>query len=540
MSQQPPPSPHQPEPAARAEHAGPAAPSAPATPPADAAPAAPSDAPEGRPRLRPRPVAKPPVDPAQAAVFARPRDVRGSFAPRQERGEQKSAGLLLTPPPPEVLQKAFRRPDGSEELLQRPPGSRRDDDRGRAESPFWNEDAERDPWRDPAAAAVLGPPAVDVEEGAGGEPKERAEGARLSLRELLFGRRVRPTALAALFGAALLVGAVGGFLGRLTAEEGSPLTSPDVTLAEVTPGKERPAGSVSDVAGRVLPAVVSIEVVVGNGGSTGSGVVIDGGGYVLTNNHVIADAAKGDAAKLFVVFHDGTRTQGRIVGRDPKTDLAVVKVEVRNPTVIQLGKSGDLKVGDGVIAIGSPLGLASTVTEGIVSAVNRAVRLEGEGGGPVVINAVQTDAAINHGNSGGALVDSRGALVGINTAIRTASEGGGSVGIGFAIPVDDARRIAEELIRNGQVKHAELGVNTKTVMDGSGSGAQVQNVRQGSAAAEAGIAEGDIITKLGDRAVRSADDLVVAEHQQKIGQRVPVQVVRQGRQITLEAALKSD
>ncbi|SHG34918.1 trypsin-like peptidase domain-containing protein [Streptoalloteichus hindustanus] len=538
MSQQPP-SPHQPEPAARAEQPGPAAPTPPTVPSAsDSADPGQGDASAARPRLRPRPVAKPPVDPAQAAVFARPRDVSGAFAPRREQGERN--GLLLTPPPPEVLQKAFRRPAGSEDLLQRPPGSRPGGERPGTEPAFWDEEAERDPWRDPAAAAVLGPPAVDTAEPAEDDARARAEGARLSLRELVLGRRVRPSALAALFGAALLVGTLGGFLGRLTAEEGSPLTSPNVTLAEVAPGKERPAGSVADVAGRVLPAVVSIEVVVGSGGSTGSGVVIDGGGYVLTNNHVVADAAKGDAAKVFVVFHDGNRTQARIVGRDPKTDLAVLKVEVRNPTVIQLGKSADLRVGDGVIAIGSPLGLASTVTEGIVSAVNRAVRLEGEGGGPVVINAVQTDAAINHGNSGGALVDSRGALVGINTAIRTASEGGGSVGIGFAIPVDDARRIAEELIRSGQVKHAELGVNTKTVMDGSGSGAQVQNVRQGSAAAEAGIAEGDIITKLGDRRVQSADDLVVAEHQQRIGQRVPVQLVRQGRQMTLEAALKSD
>ncbi|GGM42813.1 serine protease [Longimycelium tulufanense] len=496
-----------------------------------------------RPRLRPRPLERPAVDPAQAEAFARPEGVAGSFAPppgavRSDNGQQGDGRRAA--PPPEPLRQAFHRPEGSQETLQRPPGARSDNGTTSAEPTFWKDGAERDPWRDPGAAAVLGPPAVeDTGPGKDGAAPN-AEGARLSLRELLFGRRVAPTALAALFGAALLIGAAGGLLGRLTAEGGSPLTDPDVTLAQVEDAKERPPGSVSDVASRVLPAVVSVEVQIGTGGGTGSGVVIDGNGYVLTNNHVVADASRAQDAKVFTVFHDGTRARARIVGRDPKTDLAVLKVEVRNPTVIQMGRSSDLRVGDGVIAIGSPLGLASTVTEGIVSARDRAVRLEGEGSGPVVINAVQTDASINRGNSGGALVDSRGALVGINTAIKTAGEGGGSVGIGFAIPIDDARRIAEELIRNGQVKHAELGVNTKTVMDSNGSGAQVQNVQQGSAAAEAGITEGDVIVKLGERRVQSADELVVAEHQHQIGQQVRVELIRQGRPITLEATLRSD
>ncbi len=287
------------------------------------------------------------------------------------------------------------------------------------------------------------------------------------------------------------------------ARGGNPFTDARATLAPVSPGKERAAGSVADVAGKVARAVVSIEVIVGDVGAFGSGVVIDDRGDVLTNNHVVSMAAKGQNAKLNVVFADGTRTPASIVGRDPKTDIAVIKVEVSNPTVIQLGKSSDVQVGDSVIAIGSPLGLAGTVTHGIVSAVNRPFYLPGEGGDAAsAFPAIQTDAAINHGNSGGALVDSSGALIGINTAIRPASEGGGSIGLGFAIPVDTAKPIAEELIKGHQVKHATMGVNAKSVVSESSSGAQVQNVANGSAAAEAGIAEGDVITKFGDQPVR--------------------------------------
>jgi S1-C subfamily serine protease len=159
-----------------------------------------------------------------------------------------------------------------------------------------------------------------------------------------------------------------------------------------------------------------------------------------------------------------------------------------------------------------------------------------------VIDAIQTDAAINPGNSGGALVDSGGAVVGINTAIRTLSQGGsgGSIGLGFAIPIDDATAIAQELIRTGQVKHPELGVNAKSVTDGTTDGAQVQNVQQGSAAAEAGIADGDVITKIGDRPVGSADELIVAVRERKIGEQVAVALVRQGRPLVVQVVLKSD
>lgn len=446
------------------------------------------------------------------------------------------------PPPPEALAAAFGRPSGSTERLQRPPGRNGAGPSGglEREDDFWPQGAGRDPWRDPWAAAVLGAPAMAQHHCDADEPPP---GARLSLAEVLFGRRVSNRALALLAAMALLVGGAGGLVGWLAAAGGTLLHDPGITLAQVQPVIDRPAGSVAAVAARVLPAVVSLEFRVGDQGGFGSGVVIDGHGYLLTNNHVVAPAADTPQATLEAVFSDGTRLPARIVGRDPKTDLAVVKVEVANPTVAQLGRSATLKPGDSVIAIGSPLGLAGTVTSGIVSAMDRPVRLEGDGGGGnAVIDAIQTDAAINPGNSGGALVDTAGAVVGVNTAIRTlgAGEGGGSIGLGFAIPIDTARKIAQELIRTGHYQHADLGVNASSVTDGRFDGARVQNVQQGSAAAQAGILENDVITKVGNRAIGSADALTVAIRERAIGERVPISLIRDGRALMVTVTLKSD
>ncbi|GAA2332402.1 trypsin-like peptidase domain-containing protein [Saccharopolyspora halophila] len=488
-------------------------------------------------RLAPRPLRRPAADSAQQAAFGRPEGVTGSFSPNQDR--LPTRGLTQAPPQAEALTQAFSRPAYSSERLQRAPGETPPDADSEDEEVLWGSD-ERDPWRNPAAGAVLGPPAVGEEQPNAAAATERAP--LLSTREVLFGRRVHPKALAVLAVLALLIGIGGGFLGRITAEEGNPLVNPDVTLAEVKPGPGgRPHGEVAQVARSVVPAVVSVEVRVGGQGGSGSGVMIDGNGYVLTNNHVISMAADTPSAKVSTVFHDGTRAPARVVGRDVKTDLAVLKVEVSNPTVARLGDSDNLTVGDDVIAIGSPLGLAGTVTTGIVSSVDRPVRLAGEGTDTnAVIDAIQTDAAINPGNSGGALVDGNGAVVGINSAIRTLGQGGegGSIGLGFAIPIDDARRIAQELIRTGKVEHADLGVNAKSVSDGLSDGAQVQNVQDGGAGAAGGIAEGDVIIKVGDREVGSADELIVAVDRHEVGQTVPVTVVRQGRELVLDVTLR--
>ncbi|SDF98931.1 S1C family serine protease [Pseudonocardia oroxyli] len=490
------------------------------------------------PRLGPRGLDRPPVDPEAASVFGRPEGVDGAFGDRAT--SPNGSRTRLAPAPTAALAGAFGRAEGSTgPALQRPPetgGPRHPD-----EDAFWDGDtpAREDPWRRPETGVELGPPPV------ADRPPVSAPvpGPRLSVREVLFGGRVQPRALVVLGLIALLVGAVGGMVGRYTVEGANSLTDPGATLAEVSEAKERPPGSVADVAARVLPAVVSIDVKVGDQGGTGSGVVIDPAGYVLTNNHVIAPATNTPNGTVQAVFNDGTRVPAAVVGRDPKTDLAVLKVQVTNPTVAQFGSRGGLAVGDSVIAIGSPLGLAGTVTTGIVSALDRPVRLDGQGDDIAVIDAVQTDAAINPGNSGGALVDATGAVVGINTAIRSLSGGqdeGGSIGLGFAIPIDDARGIAEELIRTGTVTHADLGVNARSVTDGSADGAQVQNVVAGGPAAQAGILEGDVLVKVRDRTIAGADELIVAVREGEPGEAVPVELIRDGRPLTVTVTLGSD
>ncbi|MEU7764509.1 trypsin-like peptidase domain-containing protein [Nocardia sp. NPDC049190] len=488
--------------------------------------------PPDAPVLGPRPVYRPHVDTHTARTFRRPSGQSGSFAeplPTGATGPAAPIGPdLQNRPPDAVLAEAFGRPQGSSELLQRDP------DAAVGTAPVAGP---ADPWRDPDAAVRLGAPAVPTPLS---RPLPQAE--KLTARQVLFGSVVAPKALAVLALVALGIGLLGGLVGSLTADTASTLTSRKVTL-EQSGDSDRPHGLIAQVANAVLPSVVSIRVTVGDNGATGSGVVIDGAGYVVTNNHVISMAAqdKSNRAAIQVQFSDGTRVPAQIVGRDPKTDLAVLKVDVKNLTVAELGKSGDVRVGDDVLAIGSPLGLSKTVTSGIVSALHRPVKLEGEGSDTkAVIDAVQTDASINPGNSGGALVDMEGRVIGINSAIR--SETGGSVGLGFAIPVDAMTQVAQTLIRDGRIHHASMGlsVRTKTVANDVMSGAAVADVTPNGPAARAGIVEGDVIVRVGDREVTSSDEFTVAEQSNKIGQTVTVQLIRDGRRVDLPVTLESD
>ncbi|APE36712.1 serine protease [Nocardia mangyaensis] len=486
----------------------------------------PSDA----PTLGPRPVYRPHIDSHTARAFRRPNGQSGSFGPHdpQRPGATPADQASTQRPPDGVLAEAFARPDGSDELLQREPDA--DQSRTAVAGPV-------DPWRDPDAAARLGAPAVKT------TPDERLPVApQLTAREVLFGSRVAPKALALLAVLALAIALVGGLVGRITAETASTLTSRKVTLDQSS-GIETPHSPIAAVADAVLPSVVSIRATAGDNGATGSGVVVDGAGYIVTNNHVISIAAtdKSGRSAIQVQFSDGTRVPAQIVGRDPKTDLAVLKVEAKNLTVADLGRSDDVQVGDEVLAIGSPLELSKTVTSGIVSALHRPVKLGGEGTDTkAVIDAVQTDAAINPGNSGGALVDMEGRVIGINTAIRT--DGGGSIGLGFAIPVDVMQNVAQTLIRDGQMHHAtmRLSVRTTTVANDVMSGAEVADLTPGGPAARAGIGEGDVIVRVGDREVTSADEFTVAEQLQEIGETVNVRLIRDGRQVDVPVTLESD
>jgi putative serine protease PepD len=289
----------------------------------------------------------------------------------------------------------------------------------------------------------------------------------------------------------------------------------------------------------------------GSGGGQGSGVVIDDSGHVLTNNHVIGG---GGGTRITVTLHDGRTYTATVAGTDASTDLAVLTLEdpPEDLQPIALGDSDALKVGDPVMAVGNPLGLAGTVTTGIVSALNRPVTTSGEseGGGltqaePVVTNAIQTSAAINPGNSGGALVNASGQLVGINSSIATlgSSAGGqsGSIGIGFAIPVNEAKTIATQLIDKGSAQHAYLGVTSQdgTASDGSATraGATVREVSPGTPAAEAGLRSGDTVIAVDGDRVDSTLSLVAHIRERSVGDKVTLTVLRDGERLELSAIL---
>jgi len=362
-----------------------------------------------------------------------------------------------------------------------------------------------------------------------------------------------PGTVALVLVTALLAGTVGGVVGSRTAGDGLPsaasLRDPGALLEQEPSAVpvSRPATSVAAIAARVLRSVVSIEVDDSTGHGTGSGVVLTKDGFVLTNNHVVEAAGEG---RITVSFNDADQVDlpARVVGRDPETDLAVIKVvgAVRL-TSARLGTSSELVVGDPVVAVGSPLGLAGTVTSGIISALNRTVNVPSESGqaGSPLFNAIQTDAAINPGNSGGPLVDAAGRVIGINSAIASLGSTGvegqaGSIGVGFAIPIDEARSIAEQLMKTGRATHPIIGVSALTVgNDGSGPrGARVKELVAGGPAQDAGLRVGDVIIKVdGDRVV-SVDQLITTLRRHDVGERVTLTYVRGGRARTAEVVLE--
>ncbi len=479
----------------------------------------------GRERLEPRPVSRPPVDPASARAFGRPQGVAGSFEGLDKYRDQGEFTPKDAPADP-VLAEAFGRPYSGGESLQRHPA-----DAGalEAERDGQEFDEPDDPWRNPGAPAALGTPALPPPVHA----PANVNTGKLGVRDVLFGGRVSYVALAVLGIIALVIGIGGGWVGRKTAEVVEAFTTSKVTL-ETSDSGEAPEGRFAQVAAAVADSVVTIEATSDAEGSQGSGVVVDGRGYIVTNNHVISEAAINPSKyKLKVVFNDGKEVPANLVGRDPKTDLAVLKVDnVDNLTVARLGDSDKLRVGEEVIAAGAPLGLRSTVTQGIISALHRPVPLSGDGSDTdTVIDGVQTDASINHGNSGGPLIDMKGDVIGINTAGKSLSDS--ASGLGFAIPVNEVKQVIDSLIKEGKIAHPTLGLTARSVSNDVASGAQVANVKAGSPAEKAGILENDVVVKVGDRKVADADEFVVAVRQLKIGQDAPIEVVRDGRHVVL-------
>ncbi|MFM1723423.1 trypsin-like peptidase domain-containing protein [Rhodococcus sp. PAM 2766] len=323
---------------------------------------------------------------------------------------------------------------------------------------------------------------------------------------------------------ALVSGGIGGVVGSLASSNNgssAPVSNAlDAPKPSTSPASNAPEGSVEAVAEKVVPSVVQIQVAGTRGEGEGSGVILSSDGLIMTNNHVVAGG--GTDGKLLVAFSDGSTAPATLVGTDPTSDIAVIKVDGKSDlTPIDLGSSEDVKVGEEVVAIGSPLGLAGTVTAGIVSALDRPVSTSGETGNQnTVIDAIQTDAAINPGNSGGALVNMEGRLIGVNTAIATAGGQGGSIGLGFAIPVDQARRIADELVKTGKATQAIIGVQV-SAKETTG-GATVVDVTGGSPAEKAGIPKGAVVTKVDDRVITSGDSLIAAIRSHAPGDKVTV------------------
>lgn len=341
------------------------------------------------------------------------------------------------------------------------------------------------------------------------------------LEDIAGKKRSLPTA--SLVVLALVAGLLGGVLGG-DATKG--LISSGVNLVSSTSTIERSPDSVAGLAARVLPSVVSIETTSADGGATGSGFVIDANGYLLTNNHVVAGSLT-----IKVLLNDGREFAARILGRDESYDLAVLKIEASGLKALQFGDSEKVQVGDSVIAIGSPLGLSGTVTQGIISAKNRPVTAGDDESDSATsfISALQTDAAINPGNSGGPLVDATGAVIGVNSAIASlGSSGSGSIGLGFAIPINQARKTADQLIKNGKATYPVIGVAIDMNYNGVGAliAKSASAILPGGPAAKAGLRAGDLITEIDGKKINAPEELIVEVRTHNVGDEVTITYIR--------------
>ncbi|BCT76823.1 protease [Sinomonas cyclohexanicum] len=389
-----------------------------------------------------------------------------------------------------------------------------------------------------------------------------------------------------LVGGMLVAGLVGGGVAAGTSGLWAPRASSTSTQSQnpspVIVNNQDSVNAVTAAAAKASPSVVTIGVTSGNSSGTGSGVVLDDQGHILTNTHVVTLDGQVANPTIEVRASNGAVYKATVVGTDPLSDLAVVKVDGANLTPITFGDSGKINVGDTAIAIGAPLGLDNTVTDGIVSTLNRTISVassaapqggdssQGNGGGQgfqfappgqgqsqrqqaaqstVSLNVIQTDAPINPGNSGGALVNSQGQLIGINVAIAStgsssSSSQSGNIGVGFSIPANYAHRIANEIIANGKASHGQLGVSVQDYSPNGtnssfSSGAQVASVTSGSAADKAGIKQGDVITQFAGLSISDASELTAAVRQQAPGTTVKATIQRNGQSQDVDVTVGS-
>jgi putative serine protease PepD len=321
---------------------------------------------------------------------------------------------------------------------------------------------------------------------------------------------------------ALVAGGIGASIGRNTS------TNLGANLVDTKNIVERAPDSIAALAARVIPAVVSISVKAPTGSDTGSGFFLDSNGLILTNNHVVEPGAV--SGTITVELSNGKKYPAKLIGRDNSYDLAVLKIDVTSAPTLQLGNSDLVQVGDAVIAIGSPLGLSGTVTSGIISSKNRAVTTGNGSGETSFINAIQTDAAINPGNSGGPLVDATGAVIGVNSAIATLGSGtqSGSIGLGFAIPINQAKKTVEQLIKTGSATYPIMGISVDIRFTGTGAliSSEGVGITPNGPAARAGLKVGDVIIKFDGVNISNSDELIVAIRSHSVGDKVKVGYTR--------------
>ncbi|MFD7495514.1 trypsin-like peptidase domain-containing protein [Streptomyces sp. NPDC059832] len=467
-----------------------------AVPPVPSVPPVPADAPQESPGSPPASTPAPTGEPATAATTpmasAPATPPHEPHAPHTPHAPQ-SAAEANWPPPPAVPAYASHGADGG--------------------GPVWG-----------------APPQPYAPEG----PRKRGMGALV----------------AAVAAAALIAGGIGGALGYWAADRNDTSGSTTVSASANPQDLKRDPGTVAGVAAKALPSVVTIDAQGGDGeGGTGTGFVYDKEGHILTNNHVVASAA--DSGQLTATFSDGKKYGAEVVGRAQGYDVAVLKL--KNPpsglTPLALGNSDRVAVGDSTIAIGAPFGLSNTVTTGIISAKNRPVASgDGSGGSNSYMSALQTDASINPGNSGGPLLDARGAVIGINSAIQsTGSSVGqtqaGSIGLGFAIPINQATNVAQQLIKTGKPVYPVIGatvtMNEKTggaVISDQGAGGTAAVSKDGPAD-RAGLRAGDVITKFNDTVIDSGPTLIGEIWTHKPGDQVTLTYKRDGRTATAQVTL---
>ncbi len=392
-------------------------------------------------------------------------------------------------------------------------------------SAWWNPDAPSDPWRDPGSHAVIQTrpaPAAPPIEPLGPRPPAATRAG--------LGLVVAVSAIVSLVAGTL--GAAIGIWATRTDAFGGTITGAD-------PQVDREPGSVAAVVESIMPSVVTVLT---PGGGNGSGFIVSDDGYIMTNHHVVVGGGTTPATRLEVLFNSGEVAVAEVVGSDPDSDVAVLKIEGGDHPAMVLADSDQMAVGDPVLAIGAPLGLSSTVTDGIVSAIDRPVLTQNSSGEvESVMAAIQTDAAINPGNSGGPLTDIGGQVIGINTAIAsTAAEGeqAGNIGIGFAIPINQAKRIADEIIATGTASHTVIGAELGD--EELGVGVVLSRILPGSPAAEAGLEDGDVLTVFDGKTVTENTELVALVRKLAPGTSVTVVYERDGQeastQVTLAAA----